>query len=60
MPHLDLETIAATQSELVASLERMWRTTDEISAKFADILKESALPLKDVVPKAGRGETLSD
>src|SRR5271154_3193669 len=58
VPHFELESVAAAQSDFMIGFARMRRAVDQIPAKLADILKNGAFPFGDVIPEPGRGEAL--
>src|ERR1051326_5316095 len=54
-PDIAPQSVAAGQTNAMSPLLRVGRGADEISAKFADILKDRAVPVDDIIPETTDG-----
>ena len=60
LPHVGPQAVAAGKAQPMRGLARMRRRVHQITAQFADVLEDGAVPARDVVPEFARGEFLPD
>jgi hypothetical protein len=60
LPDVGAQPVAAAHPQAMRALARIFRRVEEISAQLADILKQRAIAVDDIVPKMLRGKFLAD